>query len=69
MARKKSPVSLEEITQQGAAVPSGWTYNPRLDPPLFETKNAPEPVKVPAGTPRIEEVPGEVESNDDDREE
>jgi len=28
---------IEQITQHGAAVPPGYTFNPRMDPPLFKT--------------------------------
>lgn len=65
---------IEDITQGGAPVPSGYVFNPRLDPPLFKkgndpkrsevaTNDAPVVVNDPANQPleRSGDATGEVE--------
>ena len=34
---------IEAITQRGEMVPSGYTFDPRHDPPLYKTEHA-EPI-------------------------
>lgn len=39
---KKLAEQLHEVVQLGAPVPSGYVFNPRLDPPLFKKGDAPK---------------------------
>lgn len=36
--RKATNDMIERVTQRGEAVPSGYTFDPRQNPPLFPTK-------------------------------
>ena len=55
---KKLAEMIHDITQAGAAVPSGYVFNPYHDPPLYKKSDAPESSEMTtSGPPEIVEDP------------